>query len=121
MGARPLREAVLCPRHVWARPMCDVSLPLSSVILPTTLSGPVLMHWESECPELRLGVQRGRCRTMGKDHSNVRPSTQMMVKASGFLRSRSWAIPGKEGRDGGHREVRGGEEEGRSGGQGEKP
>lgn len=71
--------------------------------------------------ELRLGIQRGRCRTMGKDHSNVRPSTDD-GEGLGFLRSRELGHPRESSsRDGGHREVRGGEEGRKKWGQGEKP
>ena len=57
---------------------------------------------------------------MGKDHGNVRPSTDD-GEGLGFLRSRELGHPRESSRDGGHREVRGGEEGRRKWGQGEKP
>ena len=58
---------------------------------------------------------------MGKDHGNVRPSTDD-GEGLGFLRLRELGHPReRSSRDGGHREVRGGEEGRRKWGQGEKP
>ena len=73
--------------------------------------------------ELRLGVQGRRCRTLGKNHSYVRPSTDD-GEGLGFLRSRELGRPRqRSSRDGGHRGmrgVRGGKEGRKKWGQWEK-
>lgn len=50
-------------------------LLLFSIICPTTLSILVLSTGGLSVQELRLGIQCGRCRPLGNDHSYVRPST----------------------------------------------
>lgn len=66
--------------------------------------------------ELGLGIQCEKCRTLGKDHSYVRPSTDNgtpHIQGAGHSQT-------KRDRDGEHRGMRGGKERGKEGKGGKK-